>query len=212
MKTTKAISTISYNSRPFLIGKLNDLIENGFIDFWVLIKHQKEDDETKDHFHVYIEPAKSVDTNALGKYFQELDALSTKPLGVMPFRKTKFADWYWYGLHDASYLLSKGESRKHHYKASDMISSNDDFLGEMVRTNPKPQSEQSRVVEMLKKGYSAMDIAMALNVPVRYLKNALEGIEIAMASAGRHQTYRNGKQNHEKVDVFDDNGELKEEK
>lgn len=211
MKTTKAISTISYNTRHFLLGKLSDLLTNGFIDFYAVIKHKAEADEAKDHWHVYIEPAKAIDTLALGKMFTEIDPTNIKPLGCMPFRKSKFADWYWYGLHDEAYLLSKGESREHHYKASDVISSDDDFLGEMVRQNPKPCGEFQKVADLLSKGYNMFEIAIALNTPIRYLKNTLEGLNITINAMQNGLVYRNGHESHENGLEYNENGEINHE-
>ena len=49
MKTTKPISTISYNTPEFLENKLNELLANGLISFFAYILHEPEEDETKRH-------------------------------------------------------------------------------------------------------------------------------------------------------------------
>lgn len=73
MKTTRPQSTISYNSMGFLLGVLDNLVEKEFITFYAVIEHQAEEDENKDHIHVYFEPAKTIDTLWLSKQFLELD-------------------------------------------------------------------------------------------------------------------------------------------
>lgn len=48
MKTSKPISTISYNSKPYLVKKLNDLKKAGILEFWSFIEHEPESDEIRD--------------------------------------------------------------------------------------------------------------------------------------------------------------------
>lgn len=72
MKTTKPISTISYNSLNFLKYKLDCLLEDGVINFYMGIVHQPEEDEKKEHIHLYILPHSQVDTMKLETQFIEL--------------------------------------------------------------------------------------------------------------------------------------------
>lgn len=132
MRTTKPCSTISYNTDEFLTLKLNDLIRKGHIDFWCYINHHAEEDETKDHKHLLIYPSKLLDTNQLKEELLEADMtnLTGQPLGCMPFRSSKFPDWYLYVLHDSGYLANKGQKRKYHYTDSDLVCSDTDFLVE----------------------------------------------------------------------------------
>ena len=76
MKTSKPISTISYNSEEFLKAKLDYLVRSGEIAFWFYIKHHGEFDDVtnmqdKDHIHLYCEFADRVDTIKLGEMFLE---------------------------------------------------------------------------------------------------------------------------------------------
>ena len=124
MRTSKPCSTISYNTAEFLTRKLNDLIKRGHIDFWCFIEHEPEEDEEKKHKHLYIFPSTLIDTNQLREELKENDVNNPlKPLGCMPFQSSKFADWYLYVVHDSSYLSSKGQARKYHYKDDDIIRS-----------------------------------------------------------------------------------------
>lgn len=140
MKTTKPISTISFNTENFLHDKLTELTRAGIVSFWAYVTHQPEPGEgdkggKKIHHHVYIEPSKSIQTDDIREQLREFDpGEPDKPLGCLNFVQSKFDDWYMYGLHDAKYLASKGQSRTLHYTSDDFISSHDgDFLY-MVRS------------------------------------------------------------------------------
>jgi len=132
VKTTKPISTISYNTAPYLTEKLNSLKKAKIISIWHFIKHLPEDDEggKKDHIHLYIEPNKLLDTADLLNEFKEIDLQNIdKPLGCMAFRSSStFGDWYLYGIHDTAYLASKGQSRRYHYVYDDVQTSDVDEL------------------------------------------------------------------------------------
>jgi len=178
VKTTKPLSTISYNTFNFLLGVLDRLVSNDILSFYAFIHHDAEEDENKDHFHVYMEMAKAVDTIWLRKQFNEPDPNNPKdPLGVLPFNKSKFCDWYWYGLHDKSYLLSKGQSRKFHYEATEVITDDTEYLAELVRQNPRPTAELAQVTELLQHGFTPMQIALQMNVKLRNLPFFLHGLE-----------------------------------
>ena len=148
MKTTKPISSISWNSRNYLVDRLEELRKAHLIAFWVLVKHTAEEDEKKDHIHFYVEPNRSIDTELLREKFIEL-VPGSKPLGVNKFQKSDFKNWLWYCLHDKAYLLSKGETRKYHYSIEDLISSDDGDLRQRIQENPRPESEYSKVEELI---------------------------------------------------------------
>lgn len=131
VRTTKPISTISFNSPDFLELKLNELLRSGRISFWAFITHKPEDDEggKKVHNHLYIEPSKMLQTDDLKSELLEFDATKPdKPKGCISFRASKFDAWYMYGLHDKRYLASKGQARKYHYTHDDIVASDDDDL------------------------------------------------------------------------------------
>lgn len=136
MKTTKPISTISFNSKDYLILKLEELRKAKKIAFWAFVPHLPEDDEggKKDHHHVYIEPACSVQTEDIREALKEFDPLNpSKPLGCLTFYKSNFDDWFLYAIHDAAYLRSKQQSRVHHYTEDDVLSSDPDDLNFHVK-------------------------------------------------------------------------------
>ena len=119
MNTQKPISTISWNTEKFLRDTLEALTKAHKIDYWEFIRHSPEDDEggKKEHFHVYIEPSKRIQTAELREEFKEPDLRhpDQKPLGCLTFRNSVFSDWYLYALHDPTYLAAHQQSRKRHY-------------------------------------------------------------------------------------------------
>lgn len=129
MRTTKPISTITYNSPAFLRVKLDELVKAQKIAFWAFIQHKPEEDEKKSHIHLYCEPAKIVQTEEFKEFFKEPDKEHPyKPLTCISWQSSKFDDWYEYSIHDERYLASKGQSRHFHYEQKDVISSDEDDL------------------------------------------------------------------------------------
>lgn len=199
MKTTKPLSTISYNSFNWLTGTLDRLIENGIIRFYALICHKPEEDENKAHYHVYVEPAKQVDDNWLQGQFVEPVA-GDKPLKSLPFNKSKFVDWYWYGLHDSAYLASKQQARKYHYSKDDFITSDVDYFDELVRQNPNPRGEMLRALDLMQKGADDYTIALMMNTPLKSLKFTMDALANMRGYMGLDNVERNGKLGHENAD------------
>lgn len=129
MRTTKPISTITYNSSAFLRVKLDELVKAQKIAFWAFIQHKPEEDEKKAHIHLYCEPAKMVQTEDFKDFLKEPDKEHPdKPLTCISWQSSKFDDWYEYGIHDERYLASKGQSRQFHYERKDVITSDEDDL------------------------------------------------------------------------------------
>lgn len=137
MRTTKPISTISFNSPSYLRLKLDELLRCGRISFWAYIVHKPEDDEggKKEHCHVYIEPSKMLQTDDIKAELKEPDLTHPdKPKGCISFASSKFDPWYLYAIHDKRYLASKSQSRRYHYTQDDVVSSDPDELLYKVRS------------------------------------------------------------------------------
>lgn len=131
MRTTKPIATIAFNTSDYLKLKLDELLNAGRLSFWAFIVHKPEDDEAgkKVHSHVYVEPAKMLQTDELRAELKEFDPEHPdKPRGCLVWNSSKFDHWYLYALHDKRYLASKGQSRRFHYEHGDIITSDDDDL------------------------------------------------------------------------------------
>lgn len=122
MRTRKEIATISYNSKKYLIDRLNELLRNHVISDYILIEHTAEADEKKDHIHLWIKPNKQIDTMDLQDHFKEIDLdHPDKPLGCIDFRASKIDEWILYCQHYDPYLASKGESREFAYTKDDFV-------------------------------------------------------------------------------------------
>lgn len=135
MKTSKLISTISYNTKEFLKSTLDELVKNKKLEYWFAINHEPEIDEKKAHFHVLMCPNGKIDTVDLRQLFIEPDPNNPDmpPLNCLPIRTSKsFGEWYLYAIHHKGYLMSKGESRIHSYCFKNMFGSDLDLLASMV--------------------------------------------------------------------------------
>lgn len=175
MRTTKPISTISYNSVQYLCLKLEELRKAHIIEFWAFIEHQPEGQETKAHKHVYIEPAKMVQTEEIREELRELDIPKGDGsiLGCMPFQSSKFDDWYMYGLHDEAYLLTKGEVRQIHYSHSDFYNSDTEYFDERVRTiNVEVYSIYKRIKNAVEQGFTWTQVLTRGIIPMNLLNVA----------------------------------------
>lgn len=135
MKTSKPISTISYNSEEFLKAKLDSLVKGGEIAFWYYIKHIGEYDkdtgiQDKDHIHLYIESGDRIDTIKLRELFKEYPDgnLNALPLQCQPFRVSKPYDALLYNLHHQQYLLMKFETKEYGYTMDDIVTNDIDYL------------------------------------------------------------------------------------
>lgn len=137
MRTTKPISTISFNTPEYLALKLDELQTANRISFWAFILHQPEDDEAgkKEHCHVYIEPSKMLQTDDIKAELLEFDPQCPgRPRGCLPFKSSRFDPWYLYALHDKRYLASKGQSRRYHYEHDEIVTSDPDNLLFLARS------------------------------------------------------------------------------
>lgn len=122
MRTSKPIATISYNTQEFLLYKLQELINNHKISDYMFINHFAEEDESKNHIHLWLKPNTLIDTMDLQKHFMEIDSNNpNKPLKCIDFRYSNIDDWILYSQHYNAYLASKGESREYHYTQDDFV-------------------------------------------------------------------------------------------
>lgn len=156
MNTSKPISTISYNSTQYLDYILNQLINDDIIVFYAYIFHQAEDNELKNHIHLYVEPNARLDTSTLRKRFEEIDVtgVSEKPLGVMPFKPSKWQDWYLYSMHDIDYLRSKGLQRTYIYAKENFLISDVNYFNELVNTINYNYGLVGKIIEGVNNGLS----------------------------------------------------------
>lgn len=193
MKTTKPISTISYNTEGYFELKMRELLKAGIISFYAYIKHDGEaDDEVrdaKDHIHAYLEPAKSVQTEDLRKMLQELNfSHPNKPLGCMPFNSSKFQDWYLYSIHDREYLASKGLVKQYYYSMDEMKTSDDDYLYYKVRSiDTTDRTPIRKIKEAIKIGMSWPEMVNKGVVPVAQIHQYSIAYQALIQQMGQDQ-------------------------
>lgn len=131
MRTSKPISTISYNTDDFLEMKLNELITTHYIEYWCYVKHLGEVDEDgvieKDHKHVLMIPNGRIDTMDIQDKMTEIDLFNpSKPLKCIDFRNSKVDEWFLYCSHDETYLKTKFLEKQYSYTLKDFVSSDVD--------------------------------------------------------------------------------------
>lgn len=184
-RTSKPISTISYNSIGFLKVILNQLLTNQNIVFYAFVPHKGEMDistgeEEKEHIHLYIEPCGTIDLMSLREKFLEPDLLHPEtPLGVMPFRvSNSYYDWYWYSLHDRQYLELKGLERQYHYSFGDLVLSDSNYSHMLLENRPRPVSISESIRQSINEGKSDIEVAMEQKSDLRFLANSVKGVQL----------------------------------
>lgn len=166
--TAKPISTISYNSEGFLTRLLDRMISAKIIVDYRYIRHYGENGQ-KDHWHVWLEPNKRLDTGVLMDEFKEVDPNNDKPLGCMPFRTSKSGHWLMYALHDPDYLKAHQSDNdgdgKIEYKISDIHTPYEEQLYRDYNTAmPLKQTENQQIIALVKAGMTVTEICSVLNV------------------------------------------------
>lgn len=132
MRTSKPIATISYNSPEYLTSRLDELVRKHTISDWIFICHYAEEDEKKDHIHLWIKPNTLIDSMELQKYFLEYNPQNpTKPYKCIDFRQSQIDDWILYNQHFKPYLASKGESRIYSYSKDDFVYCDEDSFDDL---------------------------------------------------------------------------------
>lgn len=196
MKTSKPISTISYNSLLFLKDKLDYLVDCNIIDFWFFIWHQGEDDEAgeKDHIHVYAEPSKLINTVDVRNCFKEIDENNVLPKGTIKWVYSKFPDAYLYFIHDKAYLAMKGQTRKYHYSMQDCITNDPETFRYKIRSIDMLElSPYADMVDAQSQGLSFQEYFKRGRIPIQQVMQ----YEKSWYLLAKNVCYRNGKEGHE---------------
>lgn len=211
MKTSKPFSTISYNTIPFLTARLDILLQAGVIEFYAFIKHHPEEDETKEHIHLYVEPSGLIDTQKgfIDKILEPdpNDPLQ-KPLCCIRCRPSKFADWYMYALHDIDYLATKLETRKYHYRDADFITSSNDVMLELVHESDLSKYKSfKKFRDSVQSGVSFKELFENGFIPVQQINQYEKAYYLMKGQDIPNCTYRNGRKGHERL-VDKETGEV----
>lgn len=208
MNTSKSISTIHYVEKERLKIKLDDLIQKNKITFFAFIEHLKEEDETKNHIHLFIVPNGKINTDQLRDELEFLDKDNpTKPIRSLPFTTSKFSDWYLYCLHDQGYLMSKQQARKYHYKKEEFIVSDEDYLNELIHQIDFTRFRtQSIVAENARNGVPFADIVDQGIIPVPLINQYQKLYEVVY-----NRSLQRMNQTHDNIAVNLETGEVIEE-
>lgn len=191
MKTSKPISTISYNTEKFLREKIYEWKNCGFIEYGMWILHQPDVDGDKPHYHVYLQPAKLIQTDDLILRSKELDPnwqpLETYAderekerhekkqfLGMTIFKSSETSNWILYALHDERYLLDKGLTRNIQYEPTDIDSTCDDTFYEMLSCafDYRNNKLEFRIIEAIKQEKTWTQIVSSGMIPIRQMSGA----------------------------------------
>ena len=175
--------------------------------------HKGEDDEAgkKDHHHVYVLPAKRIQTDDIRAELTEYDPESPdKPRKTLVWKPSKFADWYLYALHDRRYLALKGQSRKYHYEHEQFVTSSDEdltcFAREIDLLSLSPYADMQ---DAIRQGLTWEQYFRRGTVPIPQVRAFATAWELLCTD----RTYRNGRANHEEdpgePEDVDENGEIK---
>lgn len=197
MRTSKPISTISYNSIPFLQSKMDEFVRNHVFSAWFFVKHRAEKDERKDHIHVYAVPNKMLDTMALQEALRELDPENPqKTLGCIDFCSSNPDDASLYFAHNEEYLAWKGETREFHYGFDEFYYSDADWFEDVVfhALHSSDFAQKSKVIRALRDGMSPADIVMSGIAPLQ-MATALRSLTLMAREDG--EVYRNGRHGHD---------------
>lgn len=201
MKTKLWITAINYNTPDFLCVRLEELRTSHIISFWAFMRHHAEEDELKDHNHVFIIPSRSLLTDDIIDHCKEFDpSHPDKPLTFSPiFRIVKernFGDWYYYSLHDPVYLRTKGESRAYHYRVSEFYTSDHDALNELALTiRPEELSAYTDIAANVANGVPFERYVQIANVPIQHYM-AYRTVYSDLMYALRRDLDRNGRTTH----------------
>ena len=170
MDTYKPISTIGYNTEKFLLERLNEL-KFTFTDLeWCYIYHTDEVNK-KDHYHLYLEPntrLRQDDLSRIRESFKEYQEGDELPLGVMPWRKSDFENWYLYALHDRPYLSAKHLVKSTYDYDPDLVrkSSSEYFQDSIDQIDPvKYMSPVDKVIFCFDNGMSLTEAMAYLRIP-----------------------------------------------
>ncbi len=175
MTTTKPVAGVSYNSEPFLLGVLADLVKAGKVSQWYLVHHDPDTDSKKQHWHLLLFPTSAVNPFALAALFDEVDPTNEKPLRFLPTPETQgrclsVPDWLFYAIHDPDYLASKGLSRSVHYSRDAVRAGDPDELSQRWASLPPVrlgrQALTARAVGMVREGKGWTDILLTLGAEV----------------------------------------------
>lgn len=126
-------------------------MNEGKIEFWSFIQHYPDEESGKMHIHLYMDPARPVETTTLNEKFIQFIPGEDLPRRNMNFRTSNFDNWYLYCLHDEVFLSMKGLSRTNRYLRDEFHSSSfDEFDRYVANINFAALYNRERIIEAAK--------------------------------------------------------------
>jgi hypothetical protein len=123
-----------------------------------------------------------------------LDNGRPEVLCCMNMRSSKFDDWYLYSVHDEAYLLTKGQSRQHHYQFDDFHASNVDELNfKVCEIDYTATNSMKQILEAQKLGLSLRDFIVRGAFPISQIMQVEKAWNLLMYGS----TYRNDRDTHD---------------
>lgn len=164
------LGNISYNTKEFLVDRLNELFESKKIRFWCAIFHKAESGELKDHWHIFIIPDERIETRELDDFFIET-VPNSEPLKCMMWTPvTSKYEWFLYCVHDKNYLLMTfKQDKKFHYKKEDFIFSDKNIFEDFWFSayNEFDFWKESKYKDLFESGISPSKMVKNGYVPMR---------------------------------------------
>lgn len=163
--TQKPISTVTYNTEPFLLEKLDSLVSSHIIQTYQYICHIGEDGD-KNHIHLRIEPNKKLDVMDLTDLLKEYEPGKNKPIKCLPWRPSKEEDWFLYVVHDKDYLSlkygggEKGEKIPYEWQ-NIKVPENYNLEAAFIRAKATLQHSTSNIATRIKSGENALDLLLS---------------------------------------------------
>ena len=171
MRTQQPISFIWFGSESFLKDQLSCFVVENKVDFWCFIHHKKEEEEKKDHFHVFAMPSSVIDSDYFKAHFVEADPNNVKPVKINRIETSKWYDWYWYGLHDPRYLSTKGiDPKRYVYSPNDIVRSDEDMFIEMKLNTPKVKNSADPIREAVINRVPFVNLVDSGVVPIHLIR------------------------------------------
>lgn len=202
MRTRKPIATISYNHEEFLRGRLDDLKRRHLISDYMFIPHKKEQDEAKDHIHLWIRPNQTLDTMQIQEEMKEPNPKERR--GCIDFVSSDIDEWILYTQHYKPYLASKGQNREYHYQKEDFrFADEDNFQENYVHAfRGSKWAERNQLLQQLNDGtVKFSELIKSGQIPLN-MASQLNAFKYLLADDKK--VFRNGRAGHEE-DEEDDN-------
>lgn len=193
MKASKPISTVSYLTPTNLRIALDALKERGDILHYAFINHQPEKVGRKEHRHCIIVPTSTIDTSA--KYFEllftEYVVGEELPRKCEPWQRSKNEDFFGYALHDVNYLAQKGLSRLFHYKPTDFVTDDKEWLeDEIEKALANTASCIDKIMQCVTEGLNVVQAMSRCRVPYGSMASFIKAYDLCkLLTSETNETY-----------------------